>query len=237
MLLSMLSLAYTVLLASMVPLLAAWSARRLRVSEISTTTLYVTALAYQWLLALLTYAVLLMDGEGPGDVGFLPIPPGVGVASALAILVLGTVVIAGSEGLKGHLGEAPSTLRAKLIPRTGSEILLFALLCLSAGICEEFVFRGYLVSRLSRLSGSVQAAALVSAVLFGFGHAAYGWSGIIRAALVGWILTLPLFLAGSLFPSVVAHAAIDLLAGLYFLPRLERRDLLPSPPPVDGTEG
>ena len=234
---SVLSLVYTAFLACLVPLLAAWSARRLRVSEISSTTLYVSALVYQWLLALLTYAALLLDGEGPGDVGFLPIPPGVGAACALAILVLGTVIIAGSEGLKGSWGEPPSALRAKLIPRTGPEMLLFALLSLSAGICEEFVFRGYLVSRLSRLFGSMQAAALVAAVLFGFGHAAYGWTGIIRAALVGWVLTLPLFLAGSLFPSVVAHAAIDLLAGLWFLPRLERRDLLPSPPPVDGTEG
>ncbi len=147
------------------------------------------------------------------------------------------MIIAGSEGLKGSWGEPPSALRAKLIPRTGPEMLLFALLSLSAGICEEFVFRGYLVSRLSRLFGSMQAAALFSAVLFGFGHAAYGWTGMIRAALVGWVLTLPLFLVGSLFPSVVAHAAIDLLAGLWFLPRLERRDLLPSPPPVDGTEG
>jgi len=235
--LSVLSLATTALLACSVPLLAVWSARRLRVTEISTPGLYVSALAYQWLLALLTYAALLLDGEGPGDVGFLPIAPGLGTASGVAILVLGVAVLAASEGLKEYWGEAPSALRAKLLPRTGPEILLFVLLCLSAGICEEFVFRGYLVSRLARLSGSMQAAALVSAALFGFGHAAFGWTGILRAAILGWVLTVPLFLAGSLLPSVVAHAAIDLLAGFWLLPRLARRDLLPSPPPVDGTEG
>lgn len=234
---SVVSVAYTALLAVMIPLLAVWSARRLRVSDTSTRAIYVSALVYQWLLGLLTYAVLLLDGEGPGDIGFLPIPPVMGAVIALAILVLGTGVIAGSEGLKGRWGEPPSALRAKLIPRTGSDVLLFALLSLSAGICEEFIFRGYLVSRLSRLSGSMQAAAIVSALLFGLGHANYGWTGIVRAALLGWVLTVPLFLAGSLFPSVVAHAAIDLFAGLWFLPRLERRDFLPSPPPVDGTEG
>src|SRR5262249_37936863 len=72
-LLSALSSAFTAFLAVAVPLLAALSARRLRGSEISTRALYASALVYQWILALLTYAALRFDGEGPGDIGFQPL--------------------------------------------------------------------------------------------------------------------------------------------------------------------
>ncbi len=39
--------------------------------------------------------------------------------------------------------------------------------------------------------------------------------GALRAAALGALLALPLLLTGSLLPSMIAHAGIDILAGLW----------------------
>ena len=46
----------------------------------------------------------------------------------------------------------------KLAPSTGPEMLLFLVLSLSAGVCEEFVFRGYLQQQLVPIGSAFGSA-------------------------------------------------------------------------------
>lgn len=108
----------------------------------------------------------------------------------------------------------------RLIPRTSREKRLFAGLSVVAGFGEEVAYRGYLLSTLELLGLSPWIAAIVSSAAFGLLHAYQGAAGIVRTGLTGLLLVLPVFATGSLIPSILAHACINLIAGLLIGPRL-----------------
>ena len=108
----------------------------------------------------------------------------------------------------------------RLIPRTSREKRLFAGLSVIAGFGEEVAYRGYLLSTLELLGLSPWIAAILSSAAFGLLHAYQGAAGIVRTGLTGLLLVLPVFATGSLIPSILAHACINLIAGLLIGPRL-----------------
>ena len=54
-----------------------------------------------------------------------------------------------------------------LVPRSTREVVLWMLLSMTAGICEEIIFRGYLQRQLAALTGNVWAGIAVSGLIFG----------------------------------------------------------------------
>jgi len=101
----------------------------------------------------------------------------------------------------------------KLAPHTQSELSWWVAMSLSAGFCEEFVFRGYLIWAFQPLLGLV-GAALFSVVVFAMAHAYQGAKGILATGIVGGLLTLVVLVSGSLFPAIVLHAVVDIGSGL-----------------------
>jgi len=92
-------------------------------------------------------------------------------------------------------------------------------LSLAAGLGEETAYRGYLITVLAPLTGLAGAAVLSSAV-FGVLHVYQGWLGIPRTALLGGLLAWGFLASGSLWPAIVAHTVIDLIAGIALGERL-----------------
>ena len=102
-------------------------------------------------------------------------------------------------------------LRA-LVPHTAAEFRLFVPLSFTAGICEELLFRGYLVWVLQAWIGPWPAA-LVSMVAFGLGHAYQGRKFAMRAFFTGVGMGLLALITGSILPGMALHALIDLGSG------------------------
>lgn len=100
-----------------------------------------------------------------------------------------------------------------LVPTADSDLAWWIAVSLSAGLCEEFLFRGYLLWVLSPFVGWWGAAA-ISVVLFGIAHAYQGPKGILTTALVGAALTATVAIFRSLLPAIALHALIDLGYGL-----------------------
>ena len=101
----------------------------------------------------------------------------------------------------------------RLSPRTRSELGWWVALSLSAGFCEEFVFRGYLIWAFQPMLGLWGAAAF-SVVVFAVAHAYQGGKGILGAGIVGILLTLVVLISGSLLPAMALHALVDVGSGL-----------------------
>lgn len=99
-----------------------------------------------------------------------------------------------------------------LLPRTAAEHRAFAVLSVTAGICEEILFRGYLPGYLGAWASPFLAVA-ASSVLFGFAHAYLGFPHVVRTAIVGGLLAGVVALSGSLLPAMIVHAAMDLVSG------------------------
>lgn len=86
---------------------------------------------------------------------------------------------------------------------------------LSAGICEELLFRFFLLGFLT-LHLSVPMAILVSVIVFGLCHSYQGWQNVIKTAITGLILTFVFLWTDSLIIAMLLHFAIDAYAGIIF---------------------
>jgi membrane protease YdiL (CAAX protease family) len=93
---------------------------------------------------------------------------------------------------------------------------------ISAGICEEIVFRGWLLSTLHsalRLDGT--ALVLVAAALFGLAHSYQGITGMILTAFAGAVFCALYVATGSLLVPIALHILIDLRFAVLPAPRTQ----------------
>ena len=89
---------------------------------------------------------------------------------------------------------------------------MFGLVSVTAGVCEEILYRGLLLAVLSPVVGTWPAV-LLSSLIFGLGHAYQGASGIIKTTVIGLVMALLAVFSGSLFVPMLLHAVIDLTSG------------------------
>lgn len=100
---------------------------------------------------------------------------------------------------------------ADLMPTTGRERLVFAVVAISAGICEEVVFRGWLLSALHSVVGLTGAAlVLVAAGLFGLAHIYQKVPGVVTTSLAGVLFCALYVGTGTLLIPIMLHCLIDL---------------------------
>jgi membrane protease YdiL (CAAX protease family) len=99
-----------------------------------------------------------------------------------------------------------------LLPRTRLERRLFAVVGMTAGICEEWLYRGFFLAVVAALApgSSATVLVLVAAAGFGLAHAYQGLVGVLTTGLLGGVLAAVYLQTGSLLLPVLLHAAIDL---------------------------
>ena len=90
----------------------------------------------------------------------------------------------------------------KNIPDIPTALLLFAVI---PAVCEEFAFRGYILSGLER-GHSMRTAIVMSALLFGFMHVFVSlFQQLFNATLLGLLLGLFAVRSRSILPGIVFH--------------------------------
>jgi membrane protease YdiL (CAAX protease family) len=219
------------------PLVGRWNQRRfaraLRRDPDARLRRYRRSAAAEWLLvALVLLLVAAAPGLSLGQLGIRPPrPDGTGLAfTAIGVLGLGgtlAVFAAVARGLRRHPAVEPRAPEAVLVllPRTVRERRSFAALALTAGVCEEVLYRGLfiavgtvLVPRLGAL-----AAVVASAVAFGLAHLYQGPWGMLGTGVLGGCLAVLYLGSGSLLLPVCYHALLDLRVLLLPLPAAARR--------------
>ena len=134
---------------------------------------------------------------------------------AAAFLVFSNVVLGIAASLLSRVMHPSSNEAIKsLLPQTGWEDAVFLVLSLTAGLCEEMIFRGYLQRQFAAWTKSVAAAIAVQGVLFGLGHAYQGWAHVILIAIYGCLFGLLARWRKSLRPGMMAHFLQDGVAGM-----------------------
>ena len=94
---------------------------------------------------------------------------------------------------------------APLLPQSAFEFGIFLVLCVVAAVAEETAFRGYLISRLTRISRSRVLAVFLATLAFSAGHIYQGTGGFILVFLYGLMCAVLYFITRSLWPCVIAH--------------------------------
>jgi membrane protease YdiL (CAAX protease family) len=102
-----------------------------------------------------------------------------------------------------------------LLPHTANERLFWMAVAVSAGFCEEVVYRGYLQRQFAAFTSSPAAAIALSAALFGIAHGEQGLSAMLRVFVHGLVFGVCAEWRRSLLPGILCHVAIDLASGLF----------------------
>jgi uncharacterized protein len=218
------NLVFVVFVLAGLPILSRWTVRDEDLLALPRKSLYLSAAVSQWLLAALTFLVILITSAGFAE--FRPVGPGT-FARWLALLVaisLGSLGVVLVLEARGWWPEESKWVHA-LIPRTNKERLwALALVAPTAGFCEEFLYRGYLLAQLCRYFHSVAWAWIISSVAFGMAHSYQRFDGATRAALLGGLLAWPVIRLGSIYPSIAAHFLIDAVALAWLGPVTLKRE-------------
>ena len=219
-----LAIALTIVIAVVYPLLGWRRFRRLAaqpepIARATRLGLYGNIVVSQWSLVLATGLVLGAVGPGLATIGqhVGPVPLRTAlVAGALLVgfallsrLTLAQLARASAGDLPGHVRQA-----GRILPRDGVERAGFLPVAITAGICEEILYRGWLPLVLAAWTGSLAIGFAGAAVVFGLGHAYQGRSGVILTGTLGLFLGAVTWWTGSLVPGQLLHVAVDLVNGL-----------------------
>lgn len=103
-----------------------------------------------------------------------------------------------------------------LIPQSTFEVFLWIALSLTAGICEEVIFRGYLQRQFAAITRSVPIGILLSGIAFGAAHLYQGWRRAAAIVVMGIAYGVVAEWRGTVRPGMFAHVVQDSIAALLF---------------------
>jgi len=182
--------------------------------------LYASTIAFQWTLLGLVAWRSLARGLTASDLG---LARRVGVEILLASS-LGAALLCVFQWFNlrrvgrtsGAVVDLMRKLAERLLPAQGKlvEFLPYCALAVTAGVCEEFLYRGFSMAALGRAGIPAWAIVLVTSALFGLAHAYQGRGGIVGTALLGLLFAISRLIFNSLLPAIIWHAAVDVTAGL-----------------------
>jgi membrane protease YdiL (CAAX protease family) len=192
--------------------------RKLKAGTLSRRAGYWMTIGFELLygLAALAYAALARSG-GPVLPLTSPMAAPLGAWSEVVPGVLGGALIGlllpiAVPRIRQKLLEQGGDVAA-LLPRTASERWLFAAVAISAGVCEELLYRGFLWHFLSlHLAVPLGVRMVIAALLFGWGHVYQGVRGVLGTAAIGAGMLVLFLVTGSLLLPIVLHALVDLRA-------------------------
>jgi uncharacterized protein len=179
---------------------------------------YLSAILLQWLLAGVAVSLRLRANPSwPAPALHLPSGWRLWAAAGFLLLFVGVqnlniLKASRSERTRAYI-RAHMTQAQPLLPSTTEELVGFLGLSVTAGLCEEFLFRGYLIWVLAPYLGWWGAAAF-SLLSFGVVHAYQGRKGVIQATVFGALLTLIVAVTGSLVPAMIFHGVLDAGSGV-----------------------
>lgn len=100
------------------------------------------------------------------------------------------------------------------MPTTNKEAGYFVFgLSITAGICEELLFRGYLLHVLTEYLPTY-AAVILTSVAFGLGHIYQGRIHVLRTAILGAVLALIYLATDSIIVPIILHSLLDIYGGV-----------------------
>lgn len=189
-----------------------------RVESSERLALYASTIAFQWVAVAFSAWRAWADGFSYADLGLSWGQP----------LLIGGLTIGGTAAVVTlqwlnlrRIGRSTSPLRGplqalaqRILPQSSREVALFCALALTAGLCEEFLYRGFAMASLTRLGLPGWAVVIVSAILFGLAHLYQGRGGFGGTLILGLLFGLSRSQLGTLVPVIAWHIGVDLAAGI-----------------------
>ena len=178
---------------------------------------YRKTIVRQWALTIAAIAVWFRAGRSASELG-LGVPSGprfwIGLVVAAALAILWRRMFLAAVNDEAGRERLMTQLRAlqPLLPSTLGELRLFTTLSITAGICEELLFRGYLIWYLALYVG-LPVAGVLSGVVFGLGHLYQGPRQAVKIIFLGFVFVLFYMGTATLWIPIALHALLDAAQG------------------------
>jgi hypothetical protein len=114
-----------------------------------------------------------------------------------------------------RIGDDSAKEISALLPRGPIEIAVWVTLSLTAGFCEESIFRGYLQRQFQAVTGSAAAAVFLQALIFGVSHGYQGLRNVVAITVYGAVFGALAVWRKSLKPGMILHACTDIFSGIF----------------------
>lgn len=189
-----------------------------QVSSLERLSLYASTIAFQWVFAGVAAWRAWARGLSAADLGIIiSDPERVGIAAAAGAILFAALQWFNLLRMGRMRPESRGTLprlAQLLLPRTEVEKLAYFALAVTAGVCEEFLYRGFAMAALTRAGLPAWGAVGATATLFGLAHLYQGRSGVVTTLTFGIVFGAARITYDSLAPAVIWHATVDLLGGV-----------------------
>ena len=182
-------------------------------------SLYLSTITFQWIAVGIAGWRAWAHGYTRVELG---IGTGPNLFRSIVVGVLGTVLLAALHWMNFRrmgrsLDKLPARVQAmaaRILPQSVRERTPFLALAITAGCCEEFLYRGFAMAVFVRAGFPIWASVVVSSVLFGAAHLYQGRGGLIGTGILGLLFGAFRAFLGTFLPVVAWHAAIDIVAGV-----------------------
>jgi len=188
---------------------------------------YRLTLSIEWSwTALVAIVIVVAPGLTPAAIGIqLPggryLPETLALTGYLVVIIAASTVVLRRRSAAGKSVPGQSAVAA-MLPRTPAERRLALAVSLSAGLCEEALYRGLLIALVVDIFGlSVVAAAVVAVGVFAVAHSYQGLKGVLGTGLLGALLAAGYVATGSLLLPIIIHVLVD-LRGLVLVPAVDQ---------------
>jgi uncharacterized protein len=138
---------------------------------------------------------------------------GIDLAIAAPFFVIWEGAAYGVHRLLWALGPSSAKTVDSLLPQSPLEILIWIATSITAGICEEMAFRGYVQKQFHALSGKLAIGILGQGLVFGLFHAYQGWKNVIVISVLGVLYGMLGAWRGNLRANMIVHAWTDVWEG------------------------
>jgi membrane protease YdiL (CAAX protease family) len=180
--------------------------------------LYGSTMAGQWVITGFVAWRALARGLSSGALGLSRLSGASAIMGSIALaLIAGALHWFNLRRVGKSPGRAAELMRAlagRILPVHPAELFPYFALAVTAGVCEEFLYRGFAMGALVRVGLPAWGVVILTAVLFGLAHAYQGRSGILGTFVMGILLGVVRLAYDTLVAVIMMHAVMDLVAGI-----------------------
>ncbi len=213
------SLLFMIIIAAGLPFLTAQSYKNIRKMEaemagmqLAKIPVYLQSVVMQLVLCVLAFFAARSEEitiSFKSEFAFQP------VAAAAALIVLALFIAWLSQKFSKEKDDS-STLH-HILPDTNLERIVWILACVVAAFCEEYIYRGVLFQMIGGyVENTWWIAAVLSAIVFAFGHGTQGEKAIIQIIPFAIGFQVLVYLSGGLLLPMIAHFIYNVLVELLF---------------------
>jgi membrane protease YdiL (CAAX protease family) len=200
--------------------------KRLSIDASARLLFYRTQILWEWSWVVVLILIVAPAQQPLAWLG-LTLPNQIGWIIMVALLLgigLSIVLLRRNPGAMAAMQRSLEA-SAILLPSTPTERKWYAATAITVGICEELLYRGFLMHYLPSTFPFLDwlLVAILSGIIYGLSRAYQGFKGISQTALTGFSFAIVYVLSGSLLPAMVFHILAELRTLLLWQPEVKKK--------------